>query len=31
MAAVTWTAAPQSMDATEAIQPIVFASMTQVM
>lgn len=30
MAAMTWTAAPQSMDATEAIHPIVFASMTQV-
>jgi hypothetical protein len=30
MAAMTWTAAPQSMDATEAIHPIVFASITQV-
>ena len=30
MAAITWTAAPQSMDATEAIHPIVFASMAQV-
>jgi len=29
MAAMTWTAAPQSMDATEAIHPIVFASMTR--
>jgi len=30
MAAMTWTAAPQSTDATAAINPIVFASMTQV-
>jgi hypothetical protein len=28
-AAVIWTAAPQSMDATEAMHPIVFASMIQ--
>jgi hypothetical protein len=28
-AAVTWTAAPQSIDATEAMHPIVFASMIQ--
>lgn len=30
IAAITWTAAPQSTDATEAIHPIVFESMTQV-